>query len=113
MSRQASGLKAWVFQRVSAVYIAMFFVYLLSKFAFAAPANPKEWIQWWGNPVINIAALLFVIALMLHAWIGVRDIVIDYVWNTRARLSVLTLVAIGLIICALWAAELLILVRTI
>ena len=108
MSYKASGLKAWVIQRVSAVYIGLMFVYLLAKFMFAAPADAAEFHAWATGSVTSVALLLLFAAVAIHAWVGLRDILIDYVWHTAARVALLSLVALFLFACGFWAAQVLI-----
>ena len=111
MSRKASGLKAWVLQRATAIYIGLFALYLLMVMLFSAPADYAAWRDWFATPAMGIATLVFVVAILLHAWVGIRDVVIDYVWNTPARVTVLAAVALALVACGLWASQSLILVR--
>lgn len=113
MSRKASGLKAWVLQRATAVYVGLFALYLILVMLFAAPADYAAWRDWFAAPLMGIATLLFVVAVLLHAWVGIRDVLIDYIWNTPARVTALALVALVLIGCGLWASQSLILVRLI
>jgi len=111
MSRKASGLKAWVLQRATAIYIGLFAVYLLAVMLISPPADYAGWRSWFASPTMGIATLVFVVSVLLHAWVGIRDVVMDYVWNTPARVTVLALVALGLVACGLWASQSLILVR--
>jgi succinate dehydrogenase / fumarate reductase membrane anchor subunit len=112
MSRKASGLRAWVLQRATAVYLLLFFPYLIAKLASDPPADHATWVAWLGETGVSIALLLFVAALLLHAWVGIRDAVIDYIHPIGARITVLTLLAFALIACGLWALKLLVLART-
>jgi succinate dehydrogenase / fumarate reductase membrane anchor subunit len=111
MSRQASGLRAWVFQRATAVYLLLFFPYLMAVLA-APPEGYEGWVAWLGGPWVSIAFLLFVAALLMHVWVGVRDAVIDYVHPIGARVTVLTLLAFGLFACGIWALKVVVLART-
>jgi succinate dehydrogenase / fumarate reductase membrane anchor subunit len=111
MSRQASGLRAWVLQRVTAGYLLFFFPYLLLTLAYAPPADHAHWVAWLARPGVGIGMLLFVAALLLHAWVGVRDVVMDYVRPTGARVTVLALLGFGLAACALWALKVVILAQ--
>ena len=108
MSYKASGLKAWAIQRVSAIYIGVMFIYLIGKFMFAAPADAAEFKAWATGPVSSVALMLLFAAILIHAWVGVRDILIDYVWNTATRVTLLSLFALFLIACGFWAAQVLI-----
>ena len=105
MTRRAAGLRAWVLQRVTAVYIGLFSVYALGKFVLDPPASHQHWQDWMAGSGVRVAVLLFFVALLLHAWVGVRDIFIDYVRPTPLRLALLSFVAIGLIACGLWALD--------
>jgi len=109
MSRQASGLRAWIFQRVTAIFLLLYFPYLLLAFAFRAPANHAELVAWLNQPLVGIGFLLFVGALLLHAWVGVRDAIIDYVHPLGIRVTALTLLALALMGCGLWALKVVVL----
>ena len=59
----------------------------------------------------QLAMLLFVLAVLLHAWIGVRDVLIDYVHPIAIRAALLGAIGLALVALGLWAAQALILVR--
>lgn len=111
MSRKASGLKAWAIQRATAVYLALFSLYLLLHFAFAAPADYEAWRTWVAGPWVSLGLLLFVPVLLAHAWVGIRDVLIDYVWHTGARVLLLSLFAFVFLASGLWALQALIIAR--
>ena len=99
------GLRPWIIQRVSAVYIALYLIYLLLVLFLCNPVNTEEWANWVSSPFNNIAIGLFMIAILWHAWIGVRDIVLDYVPNVVGRLITLTVVAVVIIGSGLWGLK--------
>jgi succinate dehydrogenase / fumarate reductase membrane anchor subunit len=109
MSRQASGLHAWVFQRITAVFLLLYFPYLILTLASSPPADHAQWIAWLSRPGVSIGLLLFFAALLLHAWVGFRDAVIDYVHPIAARVTVLSLLGFGLVACGLWALKVIVL----
>ena len=111
MSRKASGLKAWAIQRLTAIYIGLFSLYLLAVLLFAAPAGYVEWKAWMGGPVISVATLLLIVCVLMHAWIGVRDVLIDYVHPIAIRAALLGVIGLSLVAMGLWAAQALVLVR--
>lgn len=111
MSRTASGLKAWALQRATAVYIALFSLYLLFLMLLAPPAGWAKWRGLFSATPMWVGTLLYVLAILLHAWVGVRDVLIDYVKPFGLRLALLTLIGITLVACGLWALQSLILVR--
>lgn len=113
MSRKASGLKAWAIQRLTAVYVGAFTLYLVMVLLFAAPADYTAWRDWMGGSVMSIAMLLFVVSVLMHAWIGVRDVLIDYVHPIAFRATLLGVIALSLVAMGLWSAQALILARVV
>lgn len=101
----ATGLKAWVVQRLSAVYLTVFSIWLAAHFWFHAPDNYLEWMQWLGKPYIGTAVGLFFLALILHAWVGVRDIIMDYIHPIFLRSTVLSAVILFLAGMIVWALK--------
>ena len=111
MSRRASGLRAWILQRITAVYLLVFIVLFGGSLVFDPPASHAAWRDWVTGPWVSIALLLFFLSLLIHAWVGVRDILIDYVHPLTARITLLTLTGIGLLGCGFWAVQVVILAR--
>lgn len=111
MSRTASGLRAWAIQRLTAIYIGLFSLYLVGVMLFAPPEGYLAWRAWIGGPVTSVALLLVVVSVLMHAWIGMRDVLIDYVHPIAIRAALLGGLALILVALALWAAQALILAR--
>jgi succinate dehydrogenase / fumarate reductase membrane anchor subunit len=102
------GLSAWVVQRVTAVYLALFVLVALGVLL----GGPREFAAWHslvGHPAALLAIALFYMALLWHAWIGVRDVFVDYLHVFWIRLTAYVLLAAFLIGCGLWVARVLIL----
>ena len=105
---QLSGLRAWTIQRVSAIYIALFtFVVMIALVLKGIPADHAAWKELLSSPLVNLAVMTFFLALLMHAWVGARDVIIDYVHPLATRFTVLVLADIFLIVCCLWAARVL------
>ncbi|VAX09670.1 Succinate dehydrogenase hydrophobic membrane anchor protein [hydrothermal vent metagenome] len=109
--RRAAGLKAWVYQRISAVYLAGFLFYLIGFFILTPPASYDVWRLWVAQPHVSMAWLLFFISLLLHAWVGIRNVLIDYIHPFELRFILLTLTGLGLIACGVWSLQIVILAR--
>lgn len=111
MSRGLSGFRAWAWQRATALYLAFFTLYLAGRFLLAPPADPAALRAWAGSLPVWIGLALFGLALLLHAWIGVRDVILDYVKPPRLRALLLALVMLYLLGNGAWLAALLMEVR--
>ncbi len=98
----AHGLRAWLLQRFTAVYLAAFFIYLLAHFTLAPPATFADWRAWMAGRWVNLGWSLFVLAVAVHAWVGIRDVVMDYVHPPGVRVTLLGLIAVVLAGSVLW-----------
>ncbi len=112
MSRGAQGLRAWLVQRVTAVYLGLFTLYLLFHMLTSAPADFTQWSAWMGCPLVAIGMAMYIIAMLMHAWVGIRDVLIDYVHPVSVRLPLLGAMAFLLLGCGLWALRALLLNST-
>jgi succinate dehydrogenase / fumarate reductase membrane anchor subunit len=111
MSYRASGLRAWALQRVTAVYLGLFSILLAWHFLAAPPADFAAWRDWVVQPWVSIGLLIYVVALLLHAWVGIRDVFIDYVHPLGIRLVLLTLFGLLLLGSGMWAVQAVVLAR--
>jgi succinate dehydrogenase / fumarate reductase membrane anchor subunit len=111
MSRRASGLKAWLVQRISAVYLGLFGLYLALYFAIAPPQDHGQLAAWASSPWVAVGLLVFIPLLLAHAWIGIRDVLIDYIKPIGVRVGLLALFALVFLASGLWALQALILVQ--
>ena len=105
MSRQASGLMAWLIQRASAFYLALFLAYLLLHFTLNAPADHAALVAWVARPWVALGLLLCVPILLAHAWVGIRDVLIDYVRVLRVRIALMLLFGFVFIASGLWTLK--------
>ncbi len=101
------GLRGWLVQRISAVVMAVYTIILVVALAAAPPADYAAWKALFGHGLMRLATLLFVVAVLLHAWVGMRDILMDYVKPTGLRLALHVAVILALAGYAGWAAQVL------
>ncbi len=99
----ATGLKAWVIQRLSAVYLALCTFWIVFHFLLDAPQQYQDWIQWLAKPYVSVTVALFFLALAIHAWVGIRDVIMDYVSPFIVRSVLLGGVIILLSAMTLWS----------
>jgi len=107
MTARYRGLPAWLLQRATAVYIALYVIYLVAHFTASPPASYEDWQNWVALPLVTVTGLLFFAALLVHAWIGLQNVIVDYVSVFALRLSILSLLALGLVGMGVWILKLL------
>lgn len=103
MSWRAAGFRAWLWQRLTAVYMAVFIVWFVGAVMMKHLGNHDAWREFVGDGRVATALALFFAALLLHAWVGVRDVIIDYVRPFYLRFGLLMVVGGALLATLLWA----------
>jgi succinate dehydrogenase / fumarate reductase, membrane anchor subunit len=97
----------WLWQRVTSVYMAGFVVYVIVHLSLSPARDHAAWTAWFALGHVRLAWALFILSLLLHAWIGMRSIYLDYLHPLWLRFSVSLLTALGLLALGLWAARIL------
>jgi succinate dehydrogenase / fumarate reductase membrane anchor subunit len=101
------GLKDWMAQRATAVVMAIYTVILLVAFFSANNFSYEGWAGLFARQWFKIATFVTLVGLFYHAWVGMRDIWMDYVKPVSIRLTCQIATMLWLIGCAGWAAQIL------
>ena len=90
---------------LTAVLMALFTLVLLVQLLWPGELGYDRWAGIFAAQWMKVLSFVVVVALAYHAWVGVRDIWMDYVKPTGLRLLLHVLTALALIGCAGWAAQ--------
>ncbi|MEQ1526628.1 MAG: succinate dehydrogenase, hydrophobic membrane anchor protein [Gallionella sp.] len=101
------GLRDWLFQRVTAVVMAIYTVIIVGYLCLQPEFNYDTWTALFSNQLMRTFTLLFLLSVFYHAWIGVRDIVMDYVKPASVRLAIHVLVILALVVYTIWSVQIL------
>lgn len=101
------GLRDWLIQRISAVLMVVYVLLLAYLFGFYQISDFTALKTLFTGQWMRIATLLFFISLCWHAWVGVRNVLMDYIRPTSIRLTLHIAVIISLFIYLIWFAEIL------
>jgi succinate dehydrogenase / fumarate reductase, membrane anchor subunit len=101
------GLRDWLAQRVTAVIMVIYTVIILSVVAGLPKMDYYQWLVLWQTPLVRYASVLFIASLLIHAWIGVRNIFMDYVKDPGLRLTLYVITIGALVWYAAWSIQLL------
>ena len=101
------GLRDWLAQRASAVVMLVAAVVLFVALVIIQPDSHAEWRGFILSGWVRLLLMLTVVALVWHAFIGARDIFMDYLKNDLFRLFKIFGVIVYLLACLLWAVRIL------
>ena len=80
-----NGLGEWRLQRLTAIALIPLGLYFVASILSLATADKATASEWLASPVPALLVILFVLAGLVHALVGIRSVLLDYV-HSRARL---------------------------
>jgi succinate dehydrogenase / fumarate reductase membrane anchor subunit len=101
------GVGNFLLQRLTALVLAVYSVVLGVRVLAAGPLDYVAWAALFVPLWMKVLTLVAMLALLYHAWIGVKDIWMDYVKPVWVRLTLQTLTALWLLACAVWSVQIL------
>lgn len=90
-----SGLYDWVIQRVSAIAMAAYTIFLVAFILSTPDLDYGQWKELYSQLWMRIFSLITLISLAAHAWIGLWAVLTDYLTNRMMgnKATVLRIVA--------------------
>jgi succinate dehydrogenase / fumarate reductase membrane anchor subunit len=101
------GLRDWLAQRITAAIIAIYSVIALVVVLSGKPCTYAVWKDLFAQGWMRVATLLFAVSVAWHAWVGMRDILMDYVKPDGLRLASQVLVLLAIAVYLGWTVQIL------
>ena len=97
------GLRDWLSQRVTAALMILFTLALLLQVVLSkGPVGYDLWAGIFAAQWMKFLTFSVIIALALHAWVGMRNIWMDYIKPVGLRLVLQDFTSVWLVGCAGW-----------
>jgi succinate dehydrogenase / fumarate reductase membrane anchor subunit len=102
------GLRDWLAQRVTAAIMALFTLLLLAQVLLTkGDIGYDKWAGIFSSQWMKAITFTVILSLAYHAWVGMRDIWMDYVQPVGMRLVLQIFTLVWLIACMGWAIQVL------
>ncbi len=101
------GMRDWLIQRITAMLMAVYFVSMTVFLLLQTDIDYDVWTALFSSQLVRSFTLLFMLSLFYHAWVGIRDIVMDYVNSAAVRLVIHVMVILALLLYAIWSVQIL------
>ncbi len=98
-----SGVRDWLVQRVSAIILTAYVIFLLGFILLHLPLDYITWHQLFSSQWVRIFTLLTVFSLLAHTWVGLWTIATDYLKCAYIRMPFLLAVMLILFGCSVWS----------
>jgi succinate dehydrogenase / fumarate reductase membrane anchor subunit len=101
------GMRDWLSQRVTACLMAVFTVVLLAQLLLGGPLGYDRWAGIFSSQWMKVLTFVTLLSLGWHAWVGMRDIWMDYIKPAALRLVLQVATIVWLVGCMGWAVQVL------
>jgi succinate dehydrogenase / fumarate reductase membrane anchor subunit len=101
------GVGGFLMQRLTAIVMAAYTLFLVVVLLVTRDLSYMGWAALFAPLWMKVVTLIALFALLYHAWIGVKDIWMDYVKPTGLRLALQTGTVLWLVFCAVWSVQIL------
>lgn len=102
------GLRDWLAQRVTAALMALFTIVVLAQVLFTkGPMGYEKWAGIFSSQWMKVLTFVVIASLLYHAWVGMRDIWMDYIQPVGVKLVLQVFTIVWLVGCAGWAVQVL------
>ncbi len=102
-----NGVHDWIIQRVTAVILAVFSIYVMYFFASTPNLDQQQLVAFFTQPVVRWFAIASIISISLHAWIGLWIVSTDYIKPLAMRIVFQVFVIIACLTFIGWGASIL------
>jgi len=100
-----SGLHDWIIQRISAVVMAAYVIFLVGFILGSESVTFEVWSALFSQTWFKIFSFISIVSLSFHAWIGVWIITTDYIKALAARMIVQVFVILSCFAFVVWGAQ--------
>jgi succinate dehydrogenase / fumarate reductase membrane anchor subunit len=101
------GLRDWLSQRVTAALMALFTLAVIVQLLLPGEMGYDRWAGIFSRQWMKVLTFVVIVAMLVHVWVGVRDIWMDYVKPVAVRLALQVFTIVWLVGCAGWAIQVL------
>ncbi|MCW3479771.1 succinate dehydrogenase, hydrophobic membrane anchor protein [Neisseriaceae bacterium JH1-16] len=98
------GLRDWIAQRVTAVIMAIYTIALV-MFLLAMPSSYENWQSFFRQTWVQVLTQVSILAFLIHAWVGIRDLWMDYVKPVGVRLTLHVFTIVWLLSCFVYSVK--------
>jgi succinate dehydrogenase / fumarate reductase, membrane anchor subunit len=101
------GMRDWLSQRVTATLMVLFTVIVIVQVLMPGPMGYDKWAGIFSSQWMKVLTFVVIVSLLIHVWVGLRDIWMDYIKPVGLRLVLQVATIVWLVGCSGWAVQVL------
>ncbi|PWW04923.1 succinate dehydrogenase membrane anchor subunit [Mangrovibacter plantisponsor] len=97
-----NGVHDYILVRATAIIIALYIVYMVGFFATSGELTWQIWTGFFASAFTKVFTLLALFSVLIHAWIGMWQVLTDYVKPLAIRLVLQLAIVAALLVYVIY-----------
>jgi len=97
-----NGVHDYILVRASAIVLTLYIIYMVGFFAFTGELTYEIWRDFFASSFTKVFTLLALFSILIHAWIGMWQVLTDYVKPLALRLTLQFAIVAALLVYVLY-----------
>ena len=97
-----NGVHDYILVRASAIVITLYIIYMIGFFAVTGDLTYEVWSGFFASAFTKVFTLLTLFSILIHAWIGMWQVLTDYVKHVALRLMLQLVIVVALAVYVIY-----------
>ncbi|MEC5342118.1 succinate dehydrogenase membrane anchor subunit [Brenneria populi] len=97
-----NGVQDWLLLRASAIVIVLYVIYLIGFVVSADSITYEVWRAFFSMALTKVFTLLTLFSILVHAWIGMWQVLTDYIKPLALRLTLQLAIVVALLVYVIY-----------
>nr|WP_113864636.1 succinate dehydrogenase membrane anchor subunit [Brenneria salicis]NMN92206.1 succinate dehydrogenase / fumarate reductase membrane anchor subunit [Brenneria salicis ATCC 15712 = DSM 30166]RBP67542.1 succinate dehydrogenase subunit D [Brenneria salicis ATCC 15712 = DSM 30166]RLM32470.1 succinate dehydrogenase, hydrophobic membrane anchor protein [Brenneria salicis ATCC 15712 = DSM 30166] len=97
-----NGVHDWLLIRASAIVIVLYVLYIVGFVVAADELTYEVWRGFFAMALTKVFTLLALISILVHAWIGMWQVLTDYIKPLALRLTLQLAIVVTLLVYVIY-----------
>ena len=97
-----NGVHDFLLVRATAIVITLYILYMIGFFAVTGELTYEVWSGFFSSAFTKVFTLLTLFSILIHAWIGMWQVLTDYVKPVAIRLGLQLLIVVALLVYVIY-----------
>lgn len=97
-----NGVHDFILVRATAIVLTLYIIYMVGFFATSGELTYEVWIGFFASAFTKVFTLLALFSILIHAWIGMWQVLTDYVKPLALRLMLQLVIVVALVVYVIY-----------
>ncbi|MGK9172310.1 succinate dehydrogenase membrane anchor subunit [Yokenella regensburgei] len=97
-----NGVHDFILVRATAIVLTLYIIYMVGFFAINGDITWQVWSGFFSSAFTKVFTLLALFSILIHAWIGMWQVLTDYVKSVALRLMLQLVIVVALAIYVIY-----------